>query len=287
MPTFWNCTRYCHGKSYNAFPSRATARYKPDKDTSFYASYARGRRPEVLAVLPPTLPYGAPVFTDVPAETVDSYEVGAKTLTLDGALRLESAIYYYDYNNFQTLTLQNATLVTANAGKASSYGFEGALDWALTGWARLFATYSYSHGRFESGAYKGNRFSLSPDHKLSLGASISDEMLGGLVTFVPAFTWQSKIFFDDDNDIPALQKNHILPDTKQDEFQGAYGLVDLRLSYQPEDAPWSVEAFVNNVADTRYIQGAGNTGDYFGIPTFVAGLPRFYGIAFTIGGSGR
>ncbi len=153
---------------------------------------------------------------------------------------------------------------------------------ALADWADLFGTYAYSHGRFASGIFKGNQFRLSPDHKLSLGLSLRQDALGGRFTLTPSFTWQSKIFFDDDNDIPALQTSHILPDTKQDEFQKSYGLVNVRLTYQPEGTNWTVGVFGNNLFDQKYIKDAGNTGDAFGIPTFIAGEPRFYGVSFSI-----
>ena len=284
QPTAGNGTRVSQELSDGGFTWRATARYKPEKDTSFYISYARGRRPEVLAAQAPSAPYGSAVFTPVASEKVNSYEIGAKTLTLDGNLRLDGAIYYYTYDNFQTVIQNGAVLITTNAGKAKTYGFEGQADWSVAPWADIFATYSYSHGRFDTGLYKGNQFRLAPDHKLSLGASLSHEMLGGVFTLTPTYTWQSKIFFDDNNDIPALQKSHILPDLKQDEFQDAYGLVNLRLAYQPADANWTAEAFVSNVTGQKYIKDAGNTGDSFGIPTFIAGEPRFYGVSFTLRG---
>lgn len=282
QPTAGNGGKDTAKETDGAFTWRAVARYAPDENTSVYASYARGRRPVDLSAAPPGLPDGAGVFTNVPAETVDSFEVGAKKLTLDNTLRLDGAVYYYDYNNFQTTVQQGAVLITTNAGKARSYGFEGQADWALTGWADLFATYAYSHARFATGAYKGNQFRLTPDNKISLGLSLRDHELGGLFTLTPTYTWQSKIFFDDDNDIPALQTGHILPDTKQDELQKQYGLMNIRLTYRPDGSDWSVGAFVNNIFDQNYIKDAGNTGDSFGIPTFIAGEPRFYGVTVSI-----
>jgi outer membrane receptor protein involved in Fe transport len=282
QPTVNNGDKVSAKESDGAFTWRGVARYSFDDDTNVYASYARGRRPNDFEAQGPALPGGAAVFTDVPSETVDSYEVGAKTLTLDNKLRLDSAVYYYEYNNFQTTVQEGAVLVTANAGKASAYGFEGQADWALADWADFFATYAYSHARFDTGAYKGNQFRLTPDHKVSLGFSLRDHELGGLFTLTPTYTWQSMIFFDDDNDIPALQTDHILPDTKQDELQKQYGLMSARLTYRPDDADWTVGAFVNNVFDQKYIKDAGNTGDTFGIPTFISGEPRFFGVTFSI-----
>ena len=282
QPTANNGDKETAKETDGAFTWRGVARYAPDDNTSLYASYARGRRPVDLEAAPPSLPGGAANFTDVPSETVDSYEIGAKKLTLDNTLRLDGAAYYYSYNNFQTTVQQGAQLITTNAGKANSYGFEGQADWALADWADLFATYAYSHARFATGAYKGNQFRLTPDHKISLGMSLRDHELGGLFTLTPTYTWQSLIFFDDDNDIPALQTDHILPDTKQDELQKQYGLMNMRLTYRPDGSDWSVGAFVNNVFDQKYIKDAGNTGDAFGIPTFVPGEPRFFGVTVSI-----
>jgi outer membrane receptor protein involved in Fe transport len=68
----------------------------------------------------------------------------------------------------------------------------------------------------------------------------------------------------------------------QDEKQKAYGLLNLRLTYQPENSPLTFGAFVTNVLEQDYIKDAGNTGDAFGIPTFIAGEPRFVGGSVSI-----
>jgi outer membrane receptor protein involved in Fe transport len=259
---------------------RFTARYALEADTSLYATYARGRRPKVLDALSPSLPYASPVFTPVDAETVDSYEIGAKTVQLDGKLHADVALYTYQYTNFQTSVLANNTPTTTNAGKANAWGIETSLDWALADWADVFGTYAYNRARFGgTSIYKGNKFRLNPDHKLSLGLALHQSLLGGVFTLLPTFTWQSKIFFDDDNDIPALQTTHLLPDLKQDELQKAYGLFNLRLTYAPEDQPWTFSVFATNLFEKKYIKDAGNTGDNLGIPTFIAGEPRFVGIS--------
>ena len=108
----------------SGFTWRAFARYSPNEDTSFYAIYARGRRPEVLSGLNPAAPFGDPRFTLVDSETVDSCEIGAKTSLMDRRLYLDTSVFYYKYDNFQTLEQVGTTFVTTNAGKAESYGLE-------------------------------------------------------------------------------------------------------------------------------------------------------------------
>ncbi|WP_271164277.1 TonB-dependent receptor [Brevundimonas intermedia] len=261
---------------------RVTARYELTDDTNVYANYARGRRPEVISASGPSAPGGAPTFSPVDAETVDSYEIGAKSALLDGRLRVDGAVFLYNYENFQTTIQEGTQTITTNAGEAKSYGFEGQANFAVASMLDLFATYAYNHSRFENGIYEGNQFRLSPDNAASIGATWRLPVAGGEIEVQPTYTWQSKVFFDDDNDIPALQTSNIVADLVQDEYQDAYGLLNLRVRYTPEGGNWGVEAFGENVLDEEYIKDAGNTGDALGMPTFIAGRPAAYGLVFKL-----
>jgi iron complex outermembrane receptor protein len=267
----------------NGFTWRAFARYAPNDDTSLYAIYARGRRPEVLSALNPEVPFGDPRFTLVDAETVDSFEVGAKTALLNRRLYLDGALFFYKYENFQTLEQELTTFVTTNAGKAESYGFEAQVRYDHSRDLRLFANYAFNHARFKSGVLDGNRFRLAPAHTFSAGLTWAHDIGPGRLDFTPAVTYQSKVFFDDNNDIPALQQppNTLLPDLIQDEFQDGYALVSARLGYALGGGKYRAELFVENLFEKEYIKDAGNSGDALGLPTFIAGEPRTYGIQLT------
>lgn len=278
QPTSNNGDRYYHGFSDDGLTWRITGRYALTNNQSIYASYARGRRPREYTPTTPSAPYGAANFTMVAAEKVDSYEVGYKALAFDGTLRFDTAFYIYEYNNFRTTQRNGTQLVVVNAGKANATGVETAIDWVAADGIDFFATYAHGHARFGGDSiYKGNMFRLTPDHKVSLGASIAEKLLGGTFTFMPTWTWQSKMYFDDNNDISSLQSTNIIADTVQDEKQGDYGLLNLRLSYQSEDLPVTFSVFATNVFNKKFIKDAGNSGDTFGLPTFIAGEPRFIG----------
>ena len=284
QPTGSNGTVYAAGLNNGGFSYRATARYTPAPGTSFYATYSRGRRPEILAAAPPGAPGGAAAFTRLPSETVDSYEVGARTSLLNRRVYVDGAVFLYDYNNFQTTVQQGTAFVTTNAGRARSYGFEGQIRWTPTRDMTVFATYAYNHSRFRSGAYEGNHFRLSPDNAASFGAIVGVPLGDGRITLTPSVTYQSRVYFDDDNDRPDLQQPPaaLVADNIQDETQGSYALVNARLGYEAPGHGWQIEAFVENVFNRHYINDAGNTGDALGLPTFIAGLPRFYGVTGTV-----
>ncbi|MFC3711020.1 TonB-dependent receptor [Sphingoaurantiacus capsulatus] len=289
QPTIGNGTVVSDEHKDSGFTWRLTGRYEVNDDASLYATYARGRRPEVLTASAPSAPFGAARFSTLDAETVDSFEVGAKAALADRTLFLDGALFFYQYDNFQTTEQQGVIFVTTNAGEAEAYGFEGQARWAAGENVDLFATYAYNHSRFKTGARNGNRFRLSPDHSLSFGVDFRVPVGAGEVSFRPTWTHQSEVFFDDDNDRPDLQQPPaaLVADNVQDERQKGFGLVNARLGYEPEGGMWRVEAFVDNLFDTNYIKDAGNTGDGLGMPTFIAGEPRFYGLSATLRFGGR
>ena len=243
----------------------------------------------MLAASPPGYPEAAPNFTLLPSEKVDSYEAGAKASLLDGQVYVDGAAYYYMYKNFQTTVQDGINFIQSNAGGAKSYGFEGSLNYTPTHWLRLFATYSYNHSRFTTGAYDGNHFRLTPDHSGSVGGTVTIPVGDNSIDVTPSVTAQSRIFFDDDNDRPDLQQPpaSLAPDNIQDELQRGYAIVNLRAGYNFGGGRARVEVWADNLLDKKYIKDAGNTGDALGLPTFIAGQPRFYGAAISYKFGGR
>lgn len=54
--------------------------------------------------------------------------------------------------------------------------------------------------------------------------------------------------------------------------------MDLRVRWDAPGERYYAVAFAENLFDEDYIIDAGNTGDSFGIPTFIAGSPRMVGL---------
>ena len=73
----------------------------------------------------------------------------------------------------------------------------------------------------------------------------------------------------------------MLPDFVQDEYQKGYALVSARVGYALGGGAYRIEAFIENALDKEYIKDAGNSGDALGLPTFIAGEPRTYGVQLT------
>lgn len=281
QPTAGNGAEVRRGHDDSGASWRLAARYAPSPDLSVYGVYSRGRRPTVLIAGGPLVPYGPARFAVVPAETVDSFEIGAKANSAGGALRFDGALYAYAYKNFQTTELVDGQLRTANAGRAAAHGLETQLDWVASPNLAMTATYAYGHARLTSGALSGNRFRLAPDHRLSVQLDLSRDIGGGRLSFRPSYTWQSKMFFSDDNDRPELSRG-LARDTVQDEWQGPYGLLDLRLSYEHAKSDWGLTIFVKNALDADYVQEAGFIGESYGFSASAAAPPRTAGVSLVM-----
>ncbi|MEM9422090.1 MAG: TonB-dependent receptor, partial [Pseudomonadota bacterium] len=260
-----------------------------------------GRRPEVIAYEASLFDNAvlAENFKTVEAEETDAYEIGLRGALFDGVLSGELVGYYYEYTNFQSTVVRDGRAVPENAGNASGPGFETAFAVRPAPWASYFFTYAYNGVEFDDkgtdGAPQlraGNQFRLSPKHAFTAAAEFVWDCGCGTLKFVPSFTYRSEIFFDDNNDIafdpngdPNTQLQGATPlirpggDQFQDEVEPGYNIVDLRVRYTPNwDDTLEIEAFIENVFDEEYILDAGNTGDIFGIPTFISGVPQMYGV---------
>jgi outer membrane receptor protein involved in Fe transport len=239
-----------------------------------FGNISRGRRPNVINV----------TATDVNVlsdETVWSYELGLKTLFLDNRLQFDANAYYYDYNNFQTTIATfdpggDGLIVLPNdSGSATAYGFETSLQYALNKNVSFFANYAYTNATFDDEDSEGNpqelagnRFRLTPEHSYSFGGNFTLPVSNRVEAFfLPTYSYKSKVFFEETN----------FPDISQE----GYGLLNLRLGARL-DKTKEITFFVTNALDKEFLIDAGNTGQAFGIPTFIAGPPRFFGAQFSV-----
>lgn len=271
--------------TFSGLSWRAVASYHLNEDINLWASYARGRRPEVIAFnTPPGEDFVKAETLD--AEIVDSYEMGGFASFWDDRINLSGSVFYYEYTNFQTTIFVpgEAAVEVLNAGSATSHGVELQLDSQPLDNLKVFLSYGYNYGRFaskdDSGQpqqFAGNRFRLSPDHSAAIGATYSYITEFGTFSITPSYSYKSEFFFDDDNDRPDLQE---IDDT-QDEFQPGYGLLDLSLRYETVAGHFIVELYGKNLQDKDYLLDAGNTGDSFGLPTFIPGPDKLVGLTVT------
>ena len=266
-------TRRFAEDSYSSAVGRAVAAYRFTDTMNGYASVSRGRRPDVIEF--PNGGNGTPNF--IPAEVVLSYELGLKGSAFGEALVYDLAVFNYDYSNFQASVLNPNGIgtVTANGGNASATGGELSLILRASEGLQAFFTYGYVDASFDERddagrrqSLAGNRFRLTPEHSASAGLDWRFGVTDGLEAYVrPSWNWRSQVFFEDQNQ-PGIE-------------QAGYALFDLRAGVMFGDGRWDLGAFIRNAGDREYLIDAGNTGRNFGLPTFIVGAPRTWGVELT------
>lgn len=264
--------------TFHSWVGRIAVNYAIDKDWEVYGTIAKGRRPNVIQFN--STPNNDGSFTSkyyhntLNDEIVNSYEIGLKGLTLNNSLYFDLATYYYSYTNFQSSTVDPNTLkfIYKDVGDATSYGAETSIKWQINDNLSVFGNYAYIHAEFNEKdtdgnkqEYAGNTFRLTPKHSFAIGGDINLPMGNNLALFFrPVYHYKSKIFFEEDNSAT--------------ESQDAYGLLDARIGIEIPKNNVQFSFFMNNILNEKYLIDAGNTGRNFGIPTFIAGAPRMWGV---------
>jgi outer membrane receptor protein involved in Fe transport len=258
-------------ENYSSWVGRVGLRYAIGDTASVYATVARGRRPPVISY---ALTSGVRTF--LKNELVTSYEAGFKAGLFDNRLSVEGAGFYYEYRNFQTNVNIDGIATPIDAGNATAKGVEGSVFFSPIDRLTVFATYGYTDATFDDTdsqgrpqIFAGQTFRLMPKHKLAIGADFRAPISDTIVAFLtPTFNWKSEAFFE----------NNVNPAVLRGVRQGGYGLFNLRAGVSFDEGRFEIAASAENLFNRKYLIDAGNTGGAFGIPTYIAGPPRFYGI---------
>ena len=262
-----------NAKSTTSVVGRLIGSWHVNADVNAYVSVSRGRRPDALTFN--VNPDGSYTKLILPAETLWNYEVGLKGVAFDNTLAYDLSAFYYNYTNFQSQVYQAGQYIAVNSGRAHAPGFEASLQQAFGDNVSAFFNYSYLHARFDDTdqngnpqQYAGNHLRLAPDNSASLGLLWNVPLGDGRAFyFRPSYTWRSRVYFEDDNN-PAYA-------------QAGYGLLNLRTGVSLDQGRWDLGLWGSNLTNRKYLIDGGNTGENFGVPTFIPGAPRTFGVSIS------
>lgn len=110
-------------------------------DVHGYISYNRGFKSGGYNATAPTVPPYQP-------ERLDAYEMGLKTQFLDRRLTLNTAAFYYNYENIQVSRFVNGSPQVYNGGKAALYGLDADATVRLTDRLTITGGIELEHSEF-------------------------------------------------------------------------------------------------------------------------------------------
>ncbi len=195
-------------KSWSSVDPSVTLSYKVTPDILTYASYSKGFKSGAFQYLAFT-PALASVIVD--PEKLDAYQAGAKTEFFDHHLRLNAAVFYYDYKNIQVPRIEipaggSVPAVTlTNAARSHIKGFEVEGAAVLNRSFRIEYGYAYLDARFTNYAYSstldfsGNRLPRAPRNTVDLAAIATARTDLGALEVRGALNYVSSLYFEPDN----------------------------------------------------------------------------------------
>lgn len=215
-------------------------------------------------------------------ETLYAYETGIKSTLAGGTLRLNGAVYYYDWQDFQAFVTEIRAsvpvLVLSNAGDAEVLGAEVDVLWQPMEGLQVSAGVNWMDTeitRYNSipgtGDNTGNRLANSPDlmfnaqtrYEFAVGDSGWQAYAGADVLY------RDRIYFSLGNNGQNSQE--------------AFWLWNGRVGILSPDRRWEVSLWGKNLGDEFYLtQSYDNTGGIFPSQNFL-GMPRTYGVSVSYG----
>ncbi|KAA6329235.1 TonB-dependent receptor [termite gut metagenome] len=259
-------------KDFLSLTYRANLKYDISNHSNVYASYSKGRRPNVVQ-------YNSAGESEVmSAETVHSFDAGYKW-TAQQRYWFDAGVFYQLYKNFQTSKWDNANYLIDDAGKAIAYGIEATAKAVLLENLEVFGNYAYIHARFSDEdsegskqLYAGKTFRLTPENSFLIGFNAKANISRNIqVVFTPTYSWKSHVWFEDSNELQP--ENPTLARLEQD----AYGLLNANLAFKLSNPNLTLSVFGANLLNEKFIISAGNTGMMFGLPTYIPGMPSTFG----------
>jgi iron complex outermembrane recepter protein len=270
--------------------------YRFSDEAMLYASAANGykaggfnlSRVTLPAVTLPTAPLDqqlgiVPNYdTHFPRETVDSGEVGIKTTLFDKTLRLNAAVFYQKYTDFQLNTFTGTQFIVTSLREVVSKGVDVDFAWAtpisgltIAGGVTQDLTNIENFGNalpnFCGGpgnsctARNNDRLSFAPLWSGAVSASYLVPLSGslGIRTSVEEKYNSS---YNTGSDLDPRK------------IQSGFGLLNARIGLGALDESWSVEVWGANLADRYYDAVAFDSPFQLNTISSYLGAPRTFGL---------
>jgi len=272
-------------KSYSGFTPKVALNWQATPDNLVYVSateaYKSGGFNTSYVPGPGQVP-------DFGPETIWAYEIGAKNDLFDHTLRVNAALFYYNWTGLQFNSLiAPAVSVVSNAGNATETGLDlnvlskPAKGWTFTGGLTVLTSryvtfpafspnnalipYLIGNPKFNPATNTvnaaGNELAGAPPVNLIITGQKDFDLADGADLYVRAvYQYQAKTFFEPANTPIASRP--------------AVSLVDASIGYSPARSHWTVALWGKNLTNQIYAVGLGG-GNPLGL--FVSD-PRTFGV---------
>jgi iron complex outermembrane receptor protein len=262
---------YNGSRSDTLWAGKAQLDFHVAPDALLYLSYNRGvKGGGFTAPLFPSTIQNKDDLTFRP-EVLTSYEAGFKSEFLHHTVRLNGAVYYYDYKDYQALIYTVSLEQLIVNADATHKGAEVDLQWAPNDAWRFGLGLSYVDALVKNvpGRVRGDYSLVYGNYVPGNAPKVSGNALAryttpfaaGRLSFQVDGNYLSRFWFNL-ADMPSVE-------------QAAYGITNARVFYTPASNKFEVGVSVENLADKHYaMMGFDNTG-INGLAQRYPGMPRW------------
>jgi iron complex outermembrane receptor protein len=238
--------------------------------------------------LPPNCPAADPLGltpnydTHFPRETVESGEVGVKTTLFDKTLRLNAAVFYQRYTDFQLNTFTGIQFVVTSLDRVISKGFDVDFAWAtpisgltIAGGVTQDLTNITNFGNALPDFCGGpkNSCTARDNNRLSFAPLWSGALSASYVLPVSA-----TLGFRTSVEEKYNSSYNTGSDLDPRKIQEGFGLLNGRIGFGALDESWAIEAWGANLADKYYYAVAFDSPFQFNTIASYLGAPRTFGL---------
>lgn len=208
-------------------------------------------------------------------EKITNYEAGFKSTLMEGRLRLNGSIYYYDFEDLQFLVGDGTTIIAKNAGSATGLGIDIEAMYMITENLSISANLGWLDAEYGDDVVETDGNVIVQDGQdLAYAPSLSGNL--GIDYLLP---------LDELGEIRAHlnyaytgERTHNGASTDSIYEEDASGLLSTRVSWLSSDENWEVAAWGTNLTNEDVIESLGGVTDDFGFISSRRGEPRMYGV---------
>lgn len=254
---------------------QVTLRYKPDRNTTYYAAYKEGFKSGGFNISQSLTPAASVAAGQFDSETARGFESGLRLIRMGGALSFNATAYNYEYIDLQVQSFDPVTIgqVADNAGKLKTRGVEADFEYlldAVPGLA-LRGAAAYNHAEFSG--YIGQCYA---GQTVAAGCRLVPNPLNGVFTSqdyggrtppkAPRFAGRIGFGYDVDlsedfklqltSDVSHTSKYNFTDTLRPDAFQKGYTKLDASIRLVGKDDRWRVSLIGRNLTNEHVVTAA-------------------------------
>ena len=258
-------------EDWDAITGKVSLTHHFSDSTMIYASFSTGYKSGGFNPEPPTLEAAETPFDE---ETVQTFEIGAKTQWLEDRLRVNVTAFDSTYDDIQAefFSASGATIIE-NVAEASILGAELEVTWLVTDNFSLMgstAIYDHEYENFidaDGNDLSGNPIANVPDWTLNLSAIYSVPLKSGDLDFRVDYRNRDDIYDDADTN-------------KDTGVRPGEEIVHARVAWTSSDESWNVALWGKNLTDQEEIVNLGPRS-IMSQRHVVYSPPRTYGVSLS------